>query len=60
MPLGAVVAILKIMFFALARIGSTAMNGNTTDGHVVKGVAGQVNLSCCCSLIHVNFAIILS
>ena len=33
------------MFFALARIGSTAMKGNTTDGHVVNGVARQVKVA---------------
>ena len=32
------------MFFALARIGSTAMKGNTTDGLVVNGVARQVKV----------------
>ena len=47
MPLGAKVSILEIrlsMFFALARIGSTAMKRNTTDGHVVNGVARQVEV----------------
>ena len=30
------------MLFAPARIGSTAVKGNTTDGHVVNGLARQV------------------
>ena len=37
-------AILKIMFFALARIGSTAMNGNTTDGLWLKEWPGRLIL----------------
>ena len=45
MPLGAKVPILKIsLFFSLARIGSTAMKGNTADGHVINGVTRQVEV----------------